>query len=496
MIKYSLGFLGIVLLAVLFWGDNAWAGPDDWSVSAANYGRYYYFKDTKQDSAATRFQYDFYFGKFYTGAWYEAKHVSNEGAFNFTLNDITQRYFGWEDRGLTIHAGNFYQVFDRGLALNSFRDDAVSVDLVFDGFKADLRNKLVDVDAFSATPGYGSSSFEPIIRGVRTKLKPIPQIQVGGAYVSYTQDTRTNIDQINGRVLLNHLDAYIEYARRRYTIVDFIDPANNQNKQGDGTYASITGYYSDFAMLFEYKNYYKLFYPDIGYLNIPPAVNHSDRLLETEASNIFLPVNGETGFRGDLTYSWTGYWGAELDYSHAKSRDTTDMDFAEYFAEARGNYLEDNIFRVNIDLIAFDWHRNGLKYSRDELKPEIEVEYFLSDFNSIVLDAFLIRYNYTLPSGIDSTDYFADSTDYTEKNISLTYSRAPHLRFTIGGSFSNKKQSPDPGSMGFIETILTFGNHDLTLFYGSQRGGLVCSGGVCVYHATFEGFRTILLSRF
>ena len=500
MMKHCLGFLGLIIVAALFLGEDASAGSDDWYLSAANYARYYYFKDTKQDSAATRFQYDIYYGKFYQGAWYEAKHVSNQGSFNFTLNDITQRYIGWEDRGLTIQAGNFYQVFDRGLALNSFRDDNVSVDLVLDGFKVNLRNELVDVDAFSATPGYGNSAFDPIIRGVRTKLKPIPQFQVGGAYVSYTLGTRTNVDQINGRLLLDYVDAYIEYARKRYVLEDIFNPANNQNKQGDGTYASLTGYAKGFTYLLEYKNYYELFYPEANYLNIPPAVNHSDRLLETEASNIFIPINGEVGYRANGTFSWTDYWGVELGYSHTKSRDTTAMNFNELFSEIRGNYLGDNVFKLNIDWIKFNWELSdsvsNIEFFRNELRPEFEAEYFLDDFKSLVLDGFLIHYDYPDPGTADSTYYLADSTDYTEKNISLTYAQAPHFTITIGGSFSNKKHSEDAANMGYIEAILSFDNHDLTLFYGSQRGGLVCSGGVCVYHSTFEGFRAILLSRF
>jgi hypothetical protein len=42
----------------------------------------------------------------------------------------------------------------------------------------------------------------------------------------------------------------------------------------------------------------------------------------------------------------------------------------------------------------------------------------------------------------------------------------------------------------------TFQNHVLTLGYGSQRGGLVCSSGVCHEQAPFNGLKIALESSF
>jgi hypothetical protein len=490
-------FLAICAVGFLS-GSRIYAQNDDWYVSAANYARYYHFDSTKVDSAATRFQFDFYMGQFYTGAWFEAKHVMNESGFNFTSNDLSQRYFGWENSGVTVHAGNFYQVFDRGLALNAFRDDDVGIDLVLDGFKADLRSQYFDLDMFSATRGPAGGFSTPIIRGARAKAKPIKMFQIGGAYVSYIETTRTNINQINGRFILDNIDAYIEYAKRNYILIDFIDPNLNERKSGDGTYANVTGYYSCFTGFFEYKNYIYLIYPDIGYLNTPPAVNRQDRLLQAEASNSFQHINGERGFRGNLSIAADEYWGVEFDYSRSYSRGGISMRFDEKFAEIRGNYFSNNVFYINLDKINYSWTvvdtlGKPTFYYRNELKPALEINYDIDDFNGLTLDAFIISYD--LPTITDTSDFFADSSDYSEKNISLTYSRAPNLRATIGGSWSNNKASTEPSGMGFLEITCTYKTHDLTVFYGGQRGGLVCSGGVCKYHPTFKGFRVTLLSR-
>lgn len=516
MRKSHLCFAAISLFLALF-NTDAFAWGDDWYVSAANYGRYYHFKTTKTDSAATRFQYDLYMGDFYTGGWYEVKHVMDTTFQNSTQNELTQRYFGWENKGITVHAGNFYEVYDRGLVLNSFRDDDVSVDLVLDGIKMNWRHKYFDFDALSAVQR-SDDIFRPIIRGVRTKFKPLNMFQVGGAYVAFIEvdNNRQNINQLNARFLLDYVDAYVEYARKKYTEVNFADPALNERKTGDATYANVTGFYSYFSAMYEYKNYYDLLYPVIGYLNTPPAVNRQDRLMITEAANVFSRINGEVGHRLNLGFALNDFWGAEFDYSSAKSRTPSTVDNQELFAEIRGNIIGENLFKVNIDLFNFSWQDSFVsawddslnldygfgKFKRNEIRPEIEAEFRLDDLRSVEFNAHLIKYFYrkpTLPPVPDSLEFlknnFADSTDFTEKFLHLAFSWAPNFRLMVGGSISDRDPSPDADNMGFIEFSYIFGNHEITVFNGQQRGGLVCSGGVCSYHPTFEGIRVTLLSR-
>ena len=465
-------FLVIVVaaLAIMFYVPDLLAQGDDWYVSATNYARYYHFKETKSDSAATRFQFDIYMGKFYTGAWYELKH--NMGDFN-TTNSLTQRYFGWEENGLSVHAGTFYKVFDRGLVLNTFQDDVTGVNKMLDGFLLNWRKKYIDIDALSATEGIGGGFGKHIIRGGRVKLKPINKFHLGGAYVSRSFDSRQSLKQANARINLDNIDGYIEYAKRYYTEFNIDDPENPLRKTGDGTYANITAYYSNITGFFEYKNYIFLLYPEAGYLNIPPAANKQDRLLQFEAVNI----DGERGYRGNITVSWSDYWGFEADYAKAYSRDDSlSLALLEAYFEIRGNYYQDNTFHVGLDLFEFT--------RRDETKSEFEFSYNLGDFNSIEI------------LGSMTTFEPIDSSSYTEKYLDITFSHAPSLRLTVGGSLSDNLNSDDLKRMAHIELTLLLDNHDLVVFYGSQRGGLVCSGGLCTYHTTFEGLRVSLLSRF
>ncbi len=508
---------GIALISL---ASEAFAWGDDWYVSAANYGRYYHFKETATDSAATRFQYDIYMGDFYSGGWYEVKHVMNETGFTSTENELTRRYFGWENNDLTVHVGHFYEVYDRGLVLNTFRDDEVSVDLVLDGIKLNWRKKYFDLDFLSAVQN-SDATFRPIIRGAHGKLKPLNMFHFGGAYVSYIgiDNNRQNISQVNQRFMLDFLDIYAEYARRKYDIIDIFDPTIKESKTGDALYVNSTAYYSYFSALFEYKNYYDMLYPSGGNLNTPPAVNPQDRLLSTEAANVFNPIKGERGYRLNLGFALNDYWGAEFDYSAAKSRSPETVESSELFAEIRGSLLDDRMsFKAGIDFFDFSFKDSydsvyvdtfppvyiaggPVKFERNEIKPEFDIEYLFDDYHSIELDAYLIKYDYKVPSMPNElpdsleTHSMADSSDFTEKFLNLTFSRIPSFRLTIGGSLSDKDPSPDPDNMAFIEVSYIWGNHELIVFQGEQRGGLVCSGGVCSFHPTFKGLRVTLLSR-
>lgn len=504
MNKYWTIFLASILIALVY-APELMAQNDDWYVSASNYGRYYYYEDTKSDSAANRFQFDINMGQFYAGGWYEIKHVFIRDSLSsqkVTSNKLTQRYFGWEDDGLNIQVGNFYQVFDRGLILNTYREDETSTDLILDGIKLNWRKKYFDLDVISTIQGIGDSIFfmigEPIagniMRGGRVKLKPLNIFHIGGAYLSYietmpnvtgyiTKQMRTNLNQINARVNIDYMDAYVEYARRKNNIEN---PTRLLSKGGDGTYVNITAYYSYFTGMFEYKNYKNLTYPlltstfDNLILNMPPAVNRQDRLIQSEGlhQTQIAYITGERGYRGNLSISWSDYWGFEIDYAKAYSRDSIDYYIYETYAGIRGNYFENNTFSAGLDFFEFT--------KKDEIKSEFEINYYIDDFNSLELHSHMTNYEPI------------DSSSYTEKYIDITYSRAQDFHITFGGSISDNENSDDPRRLAYLELTYTFGNgnHDLVLFQGGQRGGLVCAGGACKVVPSFEGFRVTLLSRF
>ena len=486
----KVGFL--LILSFFMFGAIAAAQTGDWRVSAANYARYYHFQETKADSASDRLQFDVNMGKFYAGAWFEVRHADTA---NHPIDSMTQRYFGWDDGGLNIHAGTFYQVFDRGLILNAYRDENVNVDNPLNGIRISGRYDYFDFDALSAS-NKASPDLKPIIRGAHAIVRPTGFFHLGGGYVSFMEsysligftDIRSDLNEVNARVNYKYFDGYVEYARRNgYEIKDMIDSSVVKRRYGDGIYTNIALNYWNFSTFFEYKNYYRLIDNNVisGFkFNQPPAVNHQERSIQSQ-----YPANGEIGWRLGLNYSPSIFWMASIDYAEAKSRglDSTKYFMDEFYGELRGIFYKENQFVLSFDRLK---HRE-----QNEITPKLEVTYSFDEMNSAILTGSFIKYII-----YGAQDSAASSPNYMEKYLSLEYSRSQTANLTIGGSWSDKKwgdiPDQDPSEMFYGELTLKFPNHDLSVFYGGQRGGYVCSGGVCTLRPTFRGLRVTLLSRF
>jgi hypothetical protein len=486
-------FLILSFFMAVFYSE---AQADDFNISASNYGRYYLFHNTKADSTADRFQFDLSMNKFYAGAWFEVKHSETA---NRTIDSITQRYFGWEDNGLTIHAGTFYQVFDRGLILNTYRDENVQVDIPLEGVRVSGRYKYIDFDALSGSHKtenidvFGRPQ-KPIIRGAHFKVRPLKFFQLGGGYVRVLEsdaiiNLRSNSNEFNARLNYKNFDWYTEYATRDGYRFDFSgDTAQILGRDGNGLYSSFTVNYWKLAGLFEYKNYNQLIDNasiSSHIFNQPPAENHQERSLLSSPYY----ANKEEGWRAGLNFSPSLFWIGSVEYSQAKSRDLDRPKYFmnEFYAELHGNYLWGNPFILSFDRLKH-WEEN-------EITPKIELNYTLNDMNSFILD--LSRTKYIV---YQQREINGDSQDSTGKFISLEYDRGQRYSLTIGGSWMDKNIDSgiqaDPKELLYIEGMLKFPNHDLTLFYGGQRGGTVCSGGVCTTRPTFRGLKASLISRF
>jgi hypothetical protein len=484
-------FLILSFFIVGFYSETR---AEDVYVSGANYGRYYLFHETKVDSVADRFQFDINIGKFYAGAWYEVIHDTLLNAS--TKDSISQRYIGWESGGLSVHAGNFYQVFDRGLILNAYRDDNVSIDKLLDGSKISGRYQYIDFDILAASSALREDTIlerkYPTMRAARVKFKPFDFIHVGGGHVRLLQNletagnVKTNMTEINARINYKYIDGYIEYAMRDGYYIDFL--GGKSDRDGDGTYANVNAHYWKVSGLFEYKNYKYLTYPSVkGSFNQPPAVNHQERSLES-----LYNADGEVGWRVAVNFTQSAYWGVEIDYAESKSRDPhpyyEDPQYRDYlnelFIEWRGVYHKNNEF-----ILSFDRMKHTEK---NEITPKLELSYDISDQYSINLTAYAIDYRIYERNPVDK--------EYIEKFLNFDVNQSEKFSVSIGGSWSDQKWGGAPAlapdEMIYIEGTRKFANHELIVFYGGQRGGLVCAGGICSIKPTFRGLKISLLSRF
>jgi len=487
-IAFALSLAIIQSAAILCLPSTASAQDETWSVSAANWMQYWFFNEgdgqfleSRRDSLDNRFIVDFDLGDFYTGAWLNINQFNHPT--QQSSEEMTQRYFGWSDNGLSIHLGNYYQVFDRGLTLNTFLDDAIYFDNNLDGVKVQGRFDKFEFDALS---GRGLNSLTKMrdytLRGARGAVRPIRQLKVGGSYVrfkqmssDYSRTLNANLTSVNATVRQGPLELYGEYARKDGREDGFM-PLANQN--GDGTYLSGSVSFEKISVYSEYKNYVHLLYPIIGAsFNNPPPASHQGRTLTALNS-----VPGERGYQVGTLISPTYDLNFDLSFSESFSRNIPDSLFRQYLAEKyagmRWGITPELVLNYSWDRI--DW------WEEDETENYLDTYYYLSGTHVVSLTASSKRFFNRGPA----------RKDYHENYLTLGYGIGNFIVISVGGSKSNNKETLDPDKLAFAEVTLRYGNNELIVFTGGERGGLICSSGICQTRPTFQGTRIVLFSRF
>jgi hypothetical protein len=483
-LKKYIGLFIIGSVCLPFLGEDCIAQDGDWSVSAANWMQYWYFRtgaefvQARRDSLDNRFIVDFNLGDFYAGSWLRILEPNRPDE---SSEEIVQRYFGWRQDGFTLHAGNFYQVFDRGLTLNTFLDDAVYYDNNLDGVRASGLYDRFDFDAFSARGlERNTQNRDYILRGARAAVRPIEPLRVGFSYVRFKRNDpmsfgtalNANITGVNSRFTLGPLDLYGEYAVKRGRNEGFFTEAN-----GDGTYLAGSISLEKIGLYSEYKNIINLVYPNTqNRFNSPPPVSHKGRTLTDLAA-----VPGERGYQVGMLVSPTFDLNFEFAYSEAFSRDApVDYYLGEKFGGLRWSATSELVINYSWDRIDYSGTEG------DEIENYFDAYYYLSRTFTASIVAYSRRF---VPEGTE---------DHHENFLTLGCGLGNKFQLNLGGSTSNWDLNPnqDPSKLAYVELTIKFPSHELIIFNGGERGGLVCSSGICQNRPTFQGTRIVLFSRF
>jgi hypothetical protein len=481
---FIIAFTATIIASGFISASPARAQDDYWSVSAANWMQYWHDRNTKEDSLENRFIVDFNLGDFYAGTW---MRIFEPMRPDTSFERISQRYFGWDDGALTVHLGNFYQVFGRGLTLNAFLDDALDYhDNNLDGVRLSGLYDHFEFNAFSGRGlrfigGTGFSTSERIytLRGFSGGISPGLPGKLGFSYVRFKQDDFMNFDRAANTNLTSFFteinygpfEIYGEYAYKRG-----LDAFGNY-VQGDATYTNLSISQGIVNILGEYKNYINILYPrSVGAFNNPPPASYHGRTLAS--------LEGAPGERGYHLNALIAP-GFNLNF---------DLSFSESFyrgwlppAVAKP-YLAEKLARMRwqvFDNFIFNYHWDRFDYTGyDEIENYLDCYFYLSRSNTLSLTSYSRRF---------IAPY---SEHYHEDYLTMTYARGNSFQINVGGSMTSKTVRDDPEVLAFVELLIRYRQHELIIFNGGERGGLICSSGICQNRPTFQGTRVILFSRF
>ncbi|MDP8269182.1 MAG: hypothetical protein P9L97_10675 [Candidatus Tenebribacter davisii] len=294
-------------------------------------------------------------------------------------------------------------------------------------------------------------------------------LKIGGGYIMQQQFDDNQRDIVTGRLyFFNDLfDLNAEYARS----------SDDKNIEGTGIYSNATAYLGKFTFLTAYKKY-ENFNTKITDL---PMANHSGQQLE----HSWDPGRDEEGLMGEIRFlpnyenelvlNYAEGWNSNFKVRQSDLYSEFKHDFENLSIKAEYGALE----QINTES-ANNWYK--------ELTPALSFDFMVKDL------PITIKTEYQYKEEDNGAENISHYEPKLQTDISIgNYSASITIENQLGES-----QEGDDGEfwVGAELAASIFGNTDIRLFVGKEKGGLVCRNGVCKYQAEFEGLRLTLTTTF
>ena len=386
-------------------------------------------------------------------------------------------YGKWE-----FWAGDVYETFGRGLALNLFENRDLYFDSGLRGGKVSYRSRKIRFKAIYGTSRKGYLVEEENIGGINFEYRPTRDLELGASVVHqeglfyekhYTPEIYAGYE-------FYPVSIYAEYAQKRNRDFDMLE--------GEGLFSSLTAAVAGIAAQLNYKYYH---FGEENPFPTPPIVQRefTTKLL---SSHPHLPyIDDQVGLELDLSASPHELTYLTLNVSQSSRHDggnplpVLKQEFApfwEIFLE--GEYYARSDLTTKF---AVGWNEESRSnYWQEKIGSLAEAIYNVSDLWSVTLLAERMW-----------VDDIGFSHYYTDNYLALTLGRAPYGSFSFSYENSSLESNVEGDEWIGGELAMTIKTqHRLTLFYGRERGGLKCTSGVCRPVQPFEGFRIGYEGRF
>ena len=453
-----------------------------------------------------------------------------------TFKGLSRRFIEYSNNDLYLRAGNFSELYGKGLAINLFENRGLAYDTWADGIKAGYK-----IGNFVTSLLYGNIEFNDIVIS-----RPNEEYTLTGGNFAYDFNHyfSLGISYVNakGKIPLEgieyNLTAQIPEIYFSLDVEKFkwnvdwsykkTDVNNYGSSIGRALYSSLSYSTEGLGIVLDYKNYlfderdpierYDYTRPTrmLPFQN-PPIVQKEHSYILLSRSIHEIDFNDEVGFQLEVFYS---------------PADETYINFNASLASRH------DFYQFNSPVFSFkkeDRSANFLPSTEDKYSPFWE--YLLEVEQSFGFDTMLnlgiarrenVLYNdYTGSAGshiIQSTviPFLAEHTFNEDYSSSLQYefesvsdnfnSSQPeytnHYLSVVGSFFSqfnlnlryeyttNEFDVSGKQNWLTVEAGYRIGySHNISLSYGSERGGQTCTNGVCRYILPFEGFKMTFLSK-
>ncbi|MCB0728634.1 MAG: hypothetical protein KDD00_14320 [Ignavibacteriae bacterium] len=476
--------------------------------------------------------------------------ISDSIEYGVNFVGISKRFVEYDhESGISLRAGDFWEAISLGMSLNTFEDRALAYDTGIDGVRIGYENTFkfknplqVKAQIIGGNINY-RDYLDPYrvenykLRNAYLRVSPLKPLTMGINYVHSNGIlpeegflTYVNSDVSEGYFNIDYksLQFYTSYAYKS-SVISPNEIYNASTANGDGLYSALSYTFGNLGMTLEYKNYrFDITLPDnrsntrpsrmLPYQNPPTAQKENNSVLTSRNPHV-VDFNDEVGGQIDFVYVPNDKLSFNLSGSIAsKHYQYTDIDTSSVISYERvdrgDSWLPDmnNAFSPfwELYLEAEDYATDKI-YGKLALALQQNVLYNqINPGSSEIIKTTTIplefRYSFTdvySLTFINETQWANNSINIGDKNFmnqynSLTFSSSPSLVLTVTSEFTNNDDEPTGKSSWFTGEISYKLNQSNTfgVSYGSERGGLKCTNGICRFVQPFEGFRVLISTQY
>lgn len=444
---------------------------------------------------------------------------------------LKRRFLEFDSKNIYARVGDFSQLYGRGLAVNLFENRGLGYDSWVDGVNAKYKNDYLSLDFI-----YGTLDFKDSIeiarreshklRGGSLEVFPLNNLSMGLTYV-YSK-SRFEFFGDNQAADINIPSFYLDFSFSDFNFLfDFAlketdNISTSKKSVGRGYYGALSYFGDGLGITLDYKNYsfderdpfekYDITRPTrmLPFQNAPIVIKEHSYTLLTRAIHE-VDFNDETGFQleilknlgenTDLNFNasissrHSYYKFDQNNFSFSKFKGS--IDFLPSFSSEYSPYWE--VFGEVVHY--FDTHTYA-KLALARREKTFYDEFFEGKNNHVMKSTIIpVQFNhsfssfYSLDFQLEYENVFdnfnTQQESYNNYLITLINAFNSMATLTLRYELTNNRFDVSERRNWFtIESgIRIIQEVTVIASYGRERGGQVCSNGVCRYIQPFEGFR-------
>jgi hypothetical protein len=467
--------------------------------------------------------------------------------YGTSIKGISRRFVEFNKDQVLVRAGNYYELFEKGLTLNAFENRPLGFNTQLDGLKLRYGNQWKNLK-FDGTIVGGDMNYSDYlvpdrvetysIRAANLNFSPFRFVGVGGSYLytrgsipsgSYITNITAEIAEGNLKFSYKGFDFFASYANKK-TITDpnQLYPVSLAPR-GDGFYGMLSYTREGLGAVLEYKNYrFDLVTPDersntrptkaLPFQQPPTLIKEHNATLLSRYPHI-VDFNDEVGYQLEAFYSPTDNLTFNLNISQtSRHYDYQDVDTTALTRYQRIDrkfswmpalddamspfweiYLEaEYYYKTNLKLKLGVARQTSILYNIIDPGTSEKIRTFTVPLE--VRYDFLKKYSVKLNAEVQKVFNLirSDQKSFWNTLIAVTLSRSPDIGLTGYLELSNDEE--DPSGRKYwpqVEAVYKISSANaVQLSYGNERGGLKCSSGICRYVSPFNGFRLTVINNF